>query len=644
MAEPTNITNNISGSYVSSSAWDSSGVNVALQMSDGTAFPTDLTPYFMKVGDNTPVNPTAHASSYKWIRFVQAGSFAQNVPIVLYVQGAARNLTVTQNLQNCTISGLSSTVTDQTALSLTLTAANGYEFDTTPQIVFDQIILDENGDPITTINFTVSNDKLTATLSVDLSECNLDYLQTCETITINATAAVIVKTVQVTRNLSNCTTNAPASISENDTTVNIICTPSSGYQFDTAPTIMFYDANDTVLHGFTFTVLSSKLSANVTFDVSQFDDFADVETIVLTATAAAIPQTVTVDTATQNCTLSGVPQTVYVDTVLNLIATADSGYAFDSGTPPNVYIIDAQGNPNVIYFTLSENNTVAQCTVNLGGYSLDSFSSVTITANAAAVTPYVEKYGTINVYKVTTQNLTDFAAVRFKKEKDTPSDTSGYFQLVDLGDYVVSVKRFYCLISDVLTAYIKAGNYNTGIQCETPQNDNFVIDCGTVAIPMPNNSITDYQNSDIKIFLPFVGFVSLSSDYVGKTIALQYRVNIVNGDCVAVLSCNSIEIDFVQCTISNDVIFKTNKENNFSGNAEFNLQVLKGLQPYAVVKTVTDENEKLFNSDCLRVPLSTISGYFAATEIENFVNDTITVTEKTMLFNEIANGVFILAV
>lgn len=562
------------------------------------------------------------------------------------IEQTARQLTTVENLQNCTISGLPSTVTDATALNLTLTAANGYQFDTVPQLVFDEMILDENGNPATAKNFTVSSDKLTATLSIDLAQCNLNYVNQCDTITINATAAVIptVKTVAVTQNTTNCTTNAPQNISEDDTEINIICTAANGYQFDTAPTIMFYDGNGDILHGFTFNVLTSKLSANVTFDVSQFDDFADVETIVLTATAAAIPQTVTVTVNAQNCAVDGVPQTVYTDTVLNLIANANSGYKFDTETPPSVYILDAQGNPNIIYFTLSENDTVAQCTVNLGGYTMNNTASVTITANAAAITPYVEKYGTINVYKVTTQNLTDFAAVRFKKEKDTPSDTSGYFQLIDLGDYVVSVKRFYCLISDVLTAYIKAGNYNTNIEAETPQTDNFIIDCGTVAIPMPNNSITDYQNTEIKLFLPFVGFVSLPSDYVGKTIALQYRVNIVNGDCVAVLSCNGIEIDFVQCTISNNVIFKTNKENNFSGNAEFNLQVLKGLQPYAVVKTVTDENKQLFNSDCVRVSLSTINGYFAANEIENFVSDTITDTEKQTLINEIANGVFILAV
>jgi hypothetical protein len=557
---------------------------------------------------------------------------------------AARNLTVIENLQNCNLSGLPSAVTDQTALNLTITANSGYEFNTAPVLTFNQIVVDPNGNGKREENFTVSNDKLSATLQIDLSQYNLNYIELCDTLTITATAENDIKSVSITQNLNNCTSNAPTNITGDMTTVNIICTANNNYEFNTAPTIIFYNSNNVALHSFTFNVLASKLSANVTFDVSQFNDFEDVESIVLTATAAVIPQTVTVTVNAQNCTVNGVPPTVYTDTVLNLIANANNNYAFDSETPPQVYILDANGNPHFVYFTLSENDTEATATVNLGDYSLNSFSSVTITANAAAVTPYVDKYGTINVYKVTIQNLTDFAAVRFKKEKDTPSDTSGYFQLVDLGDYVVSVKRFYCLISDVLTAYIKAGNYNTNIQTETPQNDNFVIDCGTVAIPMQNNSITDYQNTDIKIFLPFVGFVGVPSDYVGKTIALVYRVNIVNGDCVAVLSCNGIDFDFVQCTISNDVIFKTNKENKFSGNNEFNLQVLKGLQPYVIVKTFTDENKQIYNSDCVRLPLSEITGYFAANEIENFVNDTITETETEILYNEIANGVFILTV
>ena len=554
------------------------------------------------------------------------------------LEAVARTLTVNQNLTDCTISGLPSVVNENSVLNLTLTANSGCTFEQTPVLTFNKVVINPQGNPTNTENFTVSNDKLTATLQIDLSEYNLNYIDLCDTLTITATAESNIKTVPITKNLSNCTTNAPTNITGDMTTVNINCTANENYEFDTAPTIIFYDSNNVALHSFTFNVLSTKLSANVTFDVSQFNDFENVESIVLTATAAAVVQVVDVQTNIQNAVLNGLPSDVYADTVLNLTVTANSGYEF--ATVPNVFMIDGNGNPQIEYFTLAADKLSGSITVNLGNYVNMQRGHVTITANAAAITPYVDKYGTINVYKVTTQNLSDFAALRFIKEKENPTDTSGFFQLVDLGDYVVSVKRFYCPILDVLTAYIKAGNYNTNIQAETPQNDNFVIDCGTVTIPNKNNSITDYQ-TEIKIFLPFVGFVGVNSDYVGKTLTLKYKVNIITGDSLALLTCNGIEVDFIQCTVSNDIIFKTNKENVFGGNTEFNLQVLKGLQPYAVIKYFTDENKQIYNADCKRVLLSEISGYFVVSELTNFAAN-ITETENQMLINELSNGVIIL--
>ena len=554
------------------------------------------------------------------------------------LETVARSLTVNQNLTECTLNGLPSVVYDNSVLNLTLTANTGYEFKTTPVLTFNKVVINPQGNPTNTENFTVAADNLTATLQIDLSQYNLNYIDLCDTLTITAIAENDIKSVPITTNLNNCTTNAPTNITGDMSTVNIICTANNNYEFDTAPTIIFYDNNNVALHSFTFNVLASKLSANVTFDVSQFNDFENVESIVLTATAAAVAQIVDVQTNIQNAVLNGLPSDVYADSVLNLTVTANSGYEFN--TVPNVFMIDGNGNPNIVYFTLAADKLSGAITLDLGNYVNMQSGHVTITANATAITPYVDKYGTINVYKVTTQNLSDFAALRFIKEKENPTDTSGFFQLVDLGDYVVSVKRFYCPIIDVLTAYIKAGNYNTNIQAETPQNDNFVIDCGTVTIPNKNNSITDYQ-TDIKIFLPFVGFVGVSSDYVGKTLTLKYKVNIITGDSLALLTCNGIEVDFIQCTVSNDIIFKTNKENVFGGNAEFNLQVLKGLQPYAVIKYFTDENKQIYNADCKRVLLSEISGYFVVSELTNFTAN-ITETENQMLLNELSNGVIIL--
>lgn len=474
-----------------------------------------------------------------------------NLPWKLYANAVqpisepARTLTVSTTETHATISGLPQSVDVETNLQLTATAANGYEFNAAPYIEFDEMILDGGGNPLTVLNFTVSNDKLTASVSINLADCNLDYINQCTALNIVAVAAEIEPTPP--------------------------------------------------------------------------------------------PQTeIDLETSLQNATISGIPQTVYTDTVLNLTATAITDYEFNSA--PYIYGIDANGNPISLPFTVAANKLTATITADLSLYALNSLSVLTVYASADAITPYVEKYGTINLYKVTTNDLAAFAAQRFFKEKLNASDTSGYFQLIDLGDFVVSVKRFYCAVNDTLSAVLKCGNYNTNIQVETPENDNLTVDCGTVAIPMHNNSNVDFD-SEIKCFVPFVGYVSIPSDYCGKTIGLQYIVNLVNGDCVAKLTCNGIDIDFVQCSISNDIIYKTNKENNFVGNAEFNLQVLKGLQPFISVKYYTDANAQIYNADCVRVSLNSVIGYAQITELTNFAAANITETEKNTLIASLANGV-----
>lgn len=528
--------------------------------------------------------------------------------------------------------------------TLALTATSGYKFDASANKYWRWG--NASGRIFKTGTLTLDDTKLTFSVSTSdgVIDSDLSAAVYIDAVAVQAAQPI---TVNVTTTATNCTTNAPSTISDSDTTLNIIATANNGYQFNTAPNIGFYDANGDILIGtdgdllyFTFSVLQSKLSANVTVDLTLIDDFADVDSIIVTATAAAIPQYVeiTVNTSLNNATISGLPSTVCENTVLQLTATADSDHEFQNA--PYIYGLDANGDPITITFTVAQNKLTATVTADLSQYDLDENTVLTIYATAAAVTPYVEKYGTINVYKVTTNDLAAFAAQRFFKEKINASDTSGYFEMIDLGDYVVSVKRFYCAVTDVITDVLKCGNYNTQIAVNAPENDNLTVNCGTVAIPLHNQSNVDYD-TEIKAFLPFVGFVGVPSDYVGKTISLEYLVNLVTGDCVAKLICNGIVIDFVECSISNDMLYKTNKENVYKGETAFNMQVLKGLQPYVSIKYYSDENKAIYNNDCLRSVIGLLVGYCEVTELTNFVNNSITETEKQMLTNALANGVII---
>lgn len=534
--------------------------------------------------------------------------------------------------------------------TIVLNAPNGYKFDNTVN-VSARTLYDNNWQIFTA---TLSNGDKTASFSFLSDEENgttrIGYNSSGVTITTYNLLQDVSTTITITQNTTNCTTNAPTTIAETDTALNVTATAASGYRFDTAPIIQFLDGNgDLVIDEdgnpaqYNFTIANDKLTARISVNFPTLVDLTNVASITITATAAAIPQNLTVTENLTFCSLSGVPQYVRPDTELNLTATANNGYKFE--TTPQLTFIDTNGNPNAVNFTVAANQLTATLTVDLGNYSLDNTSEIIINATATASTPYIDKYGTINVYKVTPENLSDFAEQRFAVENisQQSGDTPDYVK-IDLGNYVCSVKRLYCSIGETIANVLKCGNFDTQIAVQTPLNDNIIINCGNVTIPQKNNDNVDY-NSQITLFLPFVGNVNLSIDYIGKTINLQYLCNIVTGDTIAKLFYDNILIECYECKLCNEIYYKTSEtqgEVRGLGNLNFNMHVLKGLQPFAVLKYYQSENRKIYNADCLRGVISDYIGYLEITEITNFNNSTITENEKRLLFDELQTGVIIL--
>ena len=607
--------------------------NTTYQMYNGNASNPQYITGVINSTDNTKCSFSTNSNSSQFGNLNAPLRFNGNVVTT------AINLTVTENLTDCTISGLPQTVTSATNLQLTITAANGYEFNTAPQLVFNDYIIDGDGNPINTVNFTVAQNKLTATLSFDLSLCDIASA-TGFTITAIA-AAIAMPTVTITQTLQNCSVSGIPQTVYTNTVLNLTATAANGYEFNTAPNIYFLDGNGNP-QNIIFTIAQNKLTATVTADLSTYD-LDGGETLELTATAAVIPlPTVQITQDLDNCTISGLPQSVNIESVLNLTASANTGYIFE--TAPTLYGLDNLGNPFVFNFVLSSDSTTATVTADLSTINLNGGETLTIYASATAVTPYVDNYGTINVYKVTTENLAAFANVRFFKEKYNNSDTGDYFESIDLGEFVHSVKRLYVPITETTPETLKCGNYNTNIAVQTPLNDNLTIDCGTVAIPTHNLDNVDFQ-TEIQIFLPFVGFHSISSEYVGKVIALQYVCNLITANAVIQLICNDIIFDCIECNIGNDLIYKTTYKSEIktAGAIDFNLQILKGLQPYAMIKYYNSENKQIINNDCLRGVLNSFVGYLQITELTNFANGNITENERTLLNSELENGCYIVA-
>lgn len=119
-------------------------------------------------------------------------------------------------------------------------------------------------------------------------------------------------------------------------------------------------------------------------------------------------------------------------------------------------------------------------------------------------------------------------------------------------------------------ASIWIGNADTNITAPRVVKQFQEIDFGDLQITEYYGNSLDYE-TDISIFLPFIGEKTLSCvDIMGGTINLKYRVDILTGACVAIISTvrvqNDVTLKSVLYTFSGDMsneVPLTASQNNF---------------------------------------------------------------------------------
>ena len=119
-------------------------------------------------------------------------------------------------------------------------------------------------------------------------------------------------------------------------------------------------------------------------------------------------------------------------------------------------------------------------------------------------------------------------------------------------------------------ANIWIGNADSGISAPRVVKQFQEIDFGELQITEYYGNSLDYE-TDIAIFLPFIGEKTLSCvDIMGGTINLKYRVDILTGTCVAIISTvrvqNDVTLKSVLYTFSGDMsneVPLTASQNNF---------------------------------------------------------------------------------
>lgn len=334
------------------------------------------------------------------------------------------------------------------------------------------------------------------------------------------------------------------------------------------------------------------------------------------------------------------PEWLKYGETLNITIKANPNTEFnpdDETEKPTLTWDDELGNTQSMDLTVSPDKQTAT-----GTKVLDAdLSYFAVNAQAYPVAVVGGQYGAINVYLVTLDELAEFSAKRFFKATDTDPETGmSIYENIDLGTYVNKIRRVYTNIGAGSTDVIRCGNYNTGVSCHQPATDKITLDFGTAVVPAHNEDNTDYE-SEIQIFLPFAGFVNLNNDYAGKTIALQYVINVVTGNGVALLSCNGVVFQVEETEPSSEILYLSpSTQVKTVGGDDWNEMLFYGLEPYIYCKWYESESEGR-NTDRKTGILGDFRGFNVFDDVTPIHTAEMLAEEQEMIYAALSDGVYI---
>ena len=488
--------------------------------------------------------------------------------------------------------------------TLTVTANEGYKFETAPTAESGTGLMDRRS-----ATGVLSNNNTVATFNLLEDDNGHSFAKNTE---ITVSGSVVEKSYLINNTIQNTT----YSVSGDTLTV----TANDGYKFETAPTAT---SGTGLIDGRSATGVLSDNGKVATFNLLSDDaGHAFSKDSEITVSGSVVEDTYTINNTIEHTTYSLSGDTLTV--------TADDGYKFEvaptaDNTDSAPSLMDRRNATGV----LSGDGKVA--TFNLleadSGQAFPKAYTITLRGSVVADVVYSGFYGSINVYELTNDNLKAFAQERFSKTSE------------DLGKYVTNLFRLFCPVGETIDAVITTGDVNTGIHAKTPKSDIVVLDFGDATIPFHNNDLTDY-NSTIQMFLPFVGFVNVETNYIGKPINLTYEVNVITGEAVVKLSTDGIIFSVYDCNVSSALIYKTS-DYDIVGDTGFSSRFMYGLKPFIKVTWRQSMNEYVNNDDCVRTVIGSITGFARITECDEINTSQMTSDEKQMIENQLKYGIFI---
>ena len=348
---------------------------------------------------------------------------------------------------------------------------------------------------------------------------------------------------------------------------------------------------------------------------------------------------VNIETNFSNCYADPpLPEFLQFGETLNVTIKANENTAFDTEqSTPNIFYYKEHGHPARKDLTVSADKKTATGSLVLQ----NDWGNLSVNAQAYPVAVVGQQHGAINVYLVTLDELAEFSGKRFFKVTGKDPETGmPIYENIDLGAYVNKIRRVYTNIGASSTDVIRCGNYNTGVSCHQPAQDKITLDFGTAVVPAHNEDNTDYE-SEIQIFLPFAGFVTLNTDYAGKTIGLQYVINVVTGNGVALLSCNGVVFQVEETEPSSEIIYLSpSTQVKTVGGDDWNEMLYYGLEPYIYCKWYESASNGR-NNDRQTGILGDFRGFNVFDDVTPIHTAEMLTEEQEMIYAALSDGVYI---
>lgn len=534
---------------------------------------------------------TSDGAFISW-RFNPTSIFTGNATFTLYASGSpVEPVTVTNNVLHTTYK----TEVQGNNTVITLACETGFTFDGVPTVTYGA----DPEDPFaeaTTENMTVSGNVATFTLATDsyggfatlngktkASEPPTPPTPTEPTVTNNITDATESHTVDG----SSVTVN----LTSKKVMLNVSCAyvgkDGSNKSTPVTVNVVINDVADT-------DTATSK--AYVSLPDVDFNHH-----IVITGETK---QAMRIDYNLSGCTPVTKPTYCFVGEPLTITLTADSGNEFNDVAKCTIAGYNSLTGGREIQMTISEDKLTATGTITptVGTSETDDWYIVVDGVANPQTTP-TKKYGFINAYVLNEQNLEDFATSRFVPYTGDSASTKEDPISYDLGDYVNRVKRFFFTVEKGSTSKLMCGNFQVDTNVFNLASDTKVISFGSVDIPNVTQSTADYD-TDLNMFVPFIGLETLPVDLIGHTVALELRVNLLGGGGVYVLTCEDRIVYTKEVEPCTDVLFRTQKQEvRVLGGSKFDSTYLMGLTPYIVLqkKTITSTGVETASSRLTKV-------------------------------------------